>query len=180
MSLKHLKTDLASFCIDGSKFSKIKVLFISHSFHLVFLIRLGQSFSELPIFGVFFRVMIEYIIRVIFASDISCKSVIGPGLNIQHGHDIVIGADVLIGKYCKIFNGVTLGNKDTTKSSKNNQPKIGDYVTLGSGSKILGPILIDDNSIVGANSVVLNDFGKGSIIVGVPAINKKRGLDEKK
>ena len=113
--------------------------------------------------------IVEYLIRVLYASDLSCRSRVGAGFVIQHGHDIVIGADVVIGKRCTIFNGVTLGNKDLSLSSRGNQPRIGDNVTLSTGAKILGPIHVGDNVIVGANSVVLDDCQPNTVVAGIPA-----------
>lgn len=55
----------------------------------------------------------------------------------MHGHDIVIGSSVVIGRNCKILNGVTFGNKDT-EALDNQQPCLGDNVVVGTGAKILG------------------------------------------
>lgn len=93
----------------------------------------------------------------------------------MHGHDIVIGANVVIGEYCKIFNGVTLGNKNT-EIAESFQPIIENHVVLSTGAKILGGITIGSNSIVGANSVVINDIPKNSIAVGIPAIVKRKNI----
>lgn len=172
MSLKYIIRDFDSICSECSFSDKLKQAIFSHTFHLIIFIRIGQTFSSLPLIGSLLRIFIEYFIRIIFASDISCKSSIGPGFQIQHGHDIVIGADVKIGENCKIFNGVTLGNKDTTKSSFGQQPHVADNVLIGTGSKLLGPITIGNNSSIGANSVVLKSFPSNSVIVGIPAINK--------
>jgi serine O-acetyltransferase len=49
------------------------------------------------------------------------------------------------------------------------RPEIGDNVTLGAGSKILGGIHIGDNVTVGANSVVVDSVEPGSTVVGIPA-----------
>jgi len=136
---------------------------------MLLLFRLGQDLNCIPFIGRFFGFIIEYIIRVIYASDISCRAKVGGGFMIMHGHDIVIGADVVIGCNCKIFNGVSLGNKDTARSSYGNQPVIGDNVLLSTGSKIFGPIKIGDNVVVGANSVVIKDFPSNTVIGGVPA-----------
>ncbi|WP_296949166.1 serine O-acetyltransferase [uncultured Massilia sp.] len=155
----------------GSKrfIPNLKWAIFNHSAHLVFFYRLGQSAATLPIVGHPMRFFIEYFIRIVFSSDLSCRSKIGPGLVVVHGHDIVIGADVKIGKNCKIFNGVTLGNKDITKSSVGNQPTLGDNSVLSTGAKILGPVTLGENIVVGANSVVLQDFPDNSVVVGIPA-----------
>jgi len=42
-------------------------------------------------------------------------------------------------------------------------------VLIGAGAKILGPVLIGDNSIIGANAVVVSDIPGDSIAAGIPA-----------
>lgn len=166
--LSNLREDLSRFSRGGGGVEKLKICLVSHSFHLVLLYRLGAYFSKIPIVGGFVRVMVEYLIRVVYASDISLKSEIGPGLVIMHGHDIVIGSDVRVGRNCKILNGVTLGNKDT-ETQANQQPILGDNVVIGSGAKILGFITVGDNVVVGANSVVVKDVPSGVTVAGVPS-----------
>lgn len=166
--LSYIKQDLLSCSGKIGLSNMIKVILFSHAFHLVFFYRLGCSLSKIPIAGNFLRVLVEYFIRIFFSSDISLKSKIGPGLIFVHGHDIVIGGDVVIGLNCKILNGVTLGNKDT-ETTLNQQPKVGDNVVIGAGAKILGDIKIGSNVRIGANSVVLIDIPDDSTAVGVPA-----------
>jgi serine O-acetyltransferase len=130
--------------------------------------RAGVVLAKIPYIGKIFRVVFEYIIRIIYSSDISLTSKIGPGLIIVHGHDIVIGGAVIIGERCKILNGVTLGNKNL-ELLVNQQPKIGNDVVIGSGAKLLGDINIGDNVVVGANSVVLRDAPSDVVVAGAPA-----------
>lgn len=164
----NITQDLSAFTKDGNSLAKVKCVLISHTFHLVLLYRFGCVLAKFPVIGSLFRVVLEYFIRIIYASDISLKSKIGPGLMIVHGHDIVIGGDVKIGKKCKILNGVTLGNKDT-ESPINQQPIVGDNVVIGSGAKLLGAIQIGDNVVIGANSVVLRSVPTNVVVAGIPA-----------
>ena len=166
--MELIKKDLKSYVPTKSCLLIVKTMLINHSFHLVLFVRLGQSVRRLPILGGFLGVLIEYLIRIFFASDISCKAKIGGGLMIVHGHDIVIGSNVVIKENCKIFNGVTLGTKNT-EVMINLQPEVGNNVVLGTGSKILGGIKIGDNVKTGANSVVITDIPENSIAIGVPA-----------
>ncbi|MFT5592927.1 MAG: serine O-acetyltransferase [Oceanicoccus sp.] len=166
--LSYLKDDLLRYVPNASLIDMLKVIIVSHAFHMVIAIRVGSQLGRLPVVGVVFRVLFEYFIRVFYASDISLKSKIGPGLMILHGHDIVIGSEVIIGQRCKIMNGVTLGNKDT-EAGVNKHPVIGDDVVIGTGAKILGDVTVGNNSKVGANSVVLKDVEEGFLAVGVPA-----------
>lgn len=163
-----IRADLNAFTKNGNVISKIKCILISHTFHLVLVIRLGKSLSRIPFLGPLIRLVFEYLIRILFSSDISLRAEIGGGLVIMHGHDIVIGRCVKIGRHCKILNGVTLGNKDT-ESPENQQPIVGDNVIIGTGAKILGNITIGSNVKIGANSVVIIDVASDSVAVGIPA-----------
>jgi serine O-acetyltransferase len=169
MSLRFFSTDLRVASNSDSALVHLKWFLFSHSLHMLFLLRLGQSMRTIPVFGRVFGFVIEYMIRVLYASDISCAASIGPGFVIVHGHDIVIGADARIGARCKIFNGVTLGNKDTSQSSAGNQPMVGNGVTISTGAKLLGPIKVGDNVVIGANSVVIKDCPADCVVAGVPA-----------
>lgn len=169
MSLKYFTEDIKLNSSSDRFIVKFKHLVVSHSLHMIFLIRLGQSIRKVPFIGSILRVFLEYFVRILYSSDISCCATIGPGLMIVHGHDIVIGADVVIGKNCKIFNGVTFGNKDLSATSKGSQPTVGHNCVFCTGAKILGPLIVGDNVIVGANAVLLNDCEPNSIYGGVPA-----------
>jgi len=164
----NIKEDLKVMNSNKRFISYLKSL-CEHTFHVVLLYRFGNfMYLKIPYIGNILRFMVEYVIRILFGSDISCKAKIGKGFRIMHGHDIVIGANVIIGDNCKIFNGVTLGNKNT-EILESFQPIIGNNVVISTGAKILGQITIGSNTIVGANSVVLKDVPDNSIAVGVPA-----------
>ncbi len=101
---------------------------------------------------------------------------IGKGVFIDHGMGVVIGETAIVGDYCTIYQGVTLGG--TGKDKGKRHPTIGNNVTIGSGAKILGPFTVGDNSKIAANAVVLNEIPPNSTCVGVPAhivkLNNKR------
>lgn len=48
-------------------------------------------------------------------------------------------------------------------------PRLGDHVDIGAGAKILGPINIYNNVLIGANSVVVKDVAAELVVAGVPA-----------
>lgn len=105
---------------------------------------------------------------------------IGEGLLMYHPHDIVLGAGCRIGRNVTIYNGVTLGARtlktlDKNKDISDRYPVIEDGVTIFSGAKVIGPVRIGKNSIIGANSVVNDSFPENSTIAGIPArlLNKK-------
>lgn len=92
---------------------------------------------------------------------------IGKNLFIDHGYGVVIGQTTEIGDNVIIYQGVTLGA--TGKESGKRHPTIGNNVFIGSGSKILGNIVIGDNVKIGANAVVLTDVTTNHTVAGIPA-----------
>jgi serine O-acetyltransferase len=166
------KNDLERNMRGSNGFKGYVSLLVEHTYHLVLMYRLSTLVRKIPYVGKLLSKILEYSIRVLFSSDISSKSNIGSGLLIQHGQDIVIGADVVLGVNCTIFNGCTLGNKDLSLSSFKNQPTVGNNVTICTGAKILGPVIIGNNVTIGANSVVLHNIPDNCIAVGVPAVIK--------
>ena len=79
-----------------------------------------------------------------------------------------------IGKNVTIYNGVSLGARtrqvlDENKNDNTRYPTIENGVTIFSGAKIIGPVTIGKDFIVGANSVVNTSFPANSVIAGVPA-----------
>ena len=99
--------------------------------------------------------------------EIHPGATIGKGLVIDHGMGVVIGETTEIGDNCTLYQGVTLGG--TGKDTGKRHPTLGDNVLVGAGAKVLGPIVIESNSKIAANAVVLKDIPENSTAVGIPA-----------
>ena len=107
--------------------------------------------------------------------EIHPGATIGKGLMIDHGMGVVIGETAEIGDNCTIYQGVTLGG--TGKDIGKRHPTLGNNVMIGAGAKVLGPMLIGDNSKVAANAVVLTEIPENSTAVGIPAkVVKREGV----
>lgn len=98
-----------------------------------------------------------------FGNCISPDATIGPGFRLGHISDIAIGGSATIGKRVTIYNGVTIVGISGT-----HLPKIGDDVTIFPGVKIIKPIMIGDNVIIGAMSLCNKDVPSNSIMYGIP------------
>jgi serine O-acetyltransferase len=95
---------------------------------------------------------------------------IGKGLFIQHGFATIIAAKS-IGENCWINQQVTIGYSNKTTS-----PYIRDNVTINAGAKVIGGVRVGNNSIVGANAVVVKNVPDNCTVVGIPAqIIKRNG-----
>lgn len=85
---------------------------------------------------------------------------IGEGTVIPHSVGVVLHQTSVIGKRCRIYQNVTLGNA--------NGPKIGDDVIIGANAVILGNVTIGNGAKIGAGAVVVKDVPGGVTVVGVP------------
>lgn len=102
---------------------------------------------------------------------ISQDARIGPSLCIPHGFGIIIGGNTVLGSHCTIQQGVTTGGnfwreRKDSDGSIQEYPIIGDYVHLGSGCVVAGPINIGNSVIIGANTTVTSDIPDYSIVMG--------------
>ncbi|MEA2168986.1 MAG: serine O-acetyltransferase [Solirubrobacteraceae bacterium] len=104
--------------------------------------------------------------RTLTGVEIHPAARIGPGLFIDHGSGVVIGETSEIGEDVTIYQGVTLGG--TGFASGKRHPTVEDNVTIGSGSKLLGPITVGHGAKIGANAVVIHDVPPHSTVVGNP------------
>lgn len=110
---------------------------------------------------------ISYRTRRITGIDIHPGAKIGKGVFIDHGMGLVIGETAVIGDYCVLYHGVTLGANTFDKVDRH--PKLGNHVIVFAGAKIIGPIHIGDHSIIAANAVVVKDAPENSKLIGIPA-----------
>ncbi len=133
----------------------------------VFLCRLAHYFFCYRLF--FISKFISLINYVFFGIEISIRCPIGPGLFFPHTQGTVIGAWA-IGANATIFQGVTLGAKELDFGYlEHSRPLIGCDVTIGSGAKVLGGVMVGDGVFIGANSVVLSSLPSRAIAAGIPA-----------
>jgi serine O-acetyltransferase len=104
--------------------------------------------------------------RAITNIEIHPAASIGQGLFIDHGTGVVVGETAQIGDNVTLYQGVTLGG--TGFATGKRHPTVEDNVTIGSGSKLLGPITIGHGAKIGANAVVIHDVPPNSTVVGNP------------
>ena len=103
---------------------------------------------------------------LLFNSSVPASCEIGKGTKFGYGGiAVVLHARTVIGKNCMIGQGVTIGGK----SGWYEVPVIGDNVHISAGARILGPVRIGNNVIIGANAVVVKDVPDNCIVAGIPA-----------
>lgn len=106
---------------------------------------------------------------VIFGIEVPAQLPIGPGLIIPHSHGTIIGAGY-VGRNVTIYQQVTFGGKLADFGyHPDTRPHLCDGAIITSGAKILGPVRIGVDAIIGANAVVLKDVPDHAVAAGVPA-----------
>jgi serine O-acetyltransferase len=115
---------------------------------------------------------LSQIMRSLTGIEIHPGATLGPRFFIDHGMGVVIGETAEVGADVTLYHGVTLGGTSWQKGKRH--PTLGNGVVVGAGAKILGPIMVGDNSRIGANAVVVKPVPPESVVVGVPGEIVKR------
>jgi len=117
--------------------------------------------------------------RLVHACDISYRADIEKSVVFAHrGLGVVVGDSTVIGARTKVSSNVTIGGRGGRSVAGRTNPVIGADVLIGTGARILGPVLIGDGCAIGANAVVMSDVPAGCTAVGIPArVIEGRGDD---
>ena len=112
---------------------------------------------------------VNHFSRFLTAIDIHPGATIGRNFFIDHGFT-VIGETAEIGDDVTIYQCVTLGGTDPANGiAGKRHPTISDGAILGSGSQVLGPVVVGARARIGANAVVTKDVPEGAVMIGIPA-----------
>ena len=98
--------------------------------------------------------------------QIGWHSTIGEGLVLVHCGCVAVNNEVVIGKNCTIYQGVTIGMEFRGKRKGN--PVIGDNVWIGSNACVVGNITIGDDVLIAPLTYVNFDVPSHSIVLGNP------------
>ncbi len=130
----------------------------------VFFYRMSRWFylKKIPIIPKLFQLFIF----IFYNSRVPFKCHIGNGSFFAYkGLGVLLHDRTVIGEMCNIGVGCKTGGKAPYREV----PRIGNRVYLGPNSVLMGPIVVGDNAIIGANSVVTKSVPEGAIVGGIPA-----------
>ncbi len=96
---------------------------------------------------------IDWTLRHFYGCAISSTARLHGGLILPHPQNIVIGPGSVVGPFSWIFQGVTMGGLP----GRPGLPRIGRSARIYPGAVLVGPIVVGDNVMVGANAVVDSD-----------------------
>lgn len=162
---KTFKEDIdVVFDQDPAARNYFEVVLTYSGLHAIWAHRVAHAFFKRRFF--FLARVISQISRFFTGVEIHPGAKIGRRFFIDHGMGVVIGETCEIGDNVTLFQGVTLGG--TGKEKGKRHPTIRDNALIATGAKVLGSIVVGENSKVGAGSVVLKDVPPNSTVVGIP------------
>lgn len=143
----------------------LEVLLLYQGIHALIWHRAAHWFYERRMY--FIARLISQTARFFTQIEIHPGAKLGRGVLIDHGCGVVIGETAVVGNYCTIYQGVTLGGVGNQRGKRH--PTLGNYVTVGAGAKILGAFEVGDHCTIAANAVLLKPLEDHTTAAGVPA-----------
>jgi serine O-acetyltransferase len=107
-------------------------------------------------------------VRIYSGVQLLPQTRIGPGLVILHFGGVVVTRETQIGK-----NAVLLHNVSIITAKSRWGPTIGDNFFAGTGTTIIGDVVIEDDVACGAGSLVTQSVPRNAIVIGSPAKIKR-------
>jgi serine O-acetyltransferase len=118
-----------------------------------------------------FKKLAGNLLEKFYCCEINCTEIDKSVLFAHHAR----GCTIVASKICEnvvIFQNVTIGSNMKFNKIKNEWENIGNpiickNVVIADGAKILGPIIVGENSVVAAGAIITKDIPANSIIYGV-------------
>lgn len=164
-----IKSDLIAIGAKTDIFHLLLYFLFSYNKRPLFLIRIANSNWRIA------KICRRHL-KSKYLIELGCKD-IGPYLRLPHPKGIILSA-IKIGSNCLIAQWVTLGGNNCKYTliggGKIFVPTIGDNVQIYAGSVVAGPITIENDVIIGANSTVTFNVASNSMIYNRPSISRKK------
>ena len=126
-------------------------------------VTLHSRWLRIPLYVIYFP--LKRLTEILTTIEISEHAEIEGGFYIAHLGNIVVGHHTKLGRYASMHQGVTIGGG----GHGGKFPVIGERVYFSAGAKIVGPVKIGNDVVIGANAVVTKDIPDNAVVVGIPA-----------
>jgi serine O-acetyltransferase len=170
--LQILKTDCKKYKKYGSSF--FVILFFTQGFWAILQYRIANYFYRSVTLQPFRFLFLSWMllwqktIEIFTGISIPASASIGHSFYIGHFGGIIINANAIIGNNCNIAQGVTIGISG--EGDKRGVPIIHNNVFIGANSVVAGKIIIDNDVLIGACSMINKSLPENAVALGVPAI----------
>lgn len=125
----------------------------------------------------FLKLIAGNLLEKLYCCEINCAEMDKSVLFAHHGR----GCTIVASKICEnvvIFQNVSIGanlkyNKINNEWENVGNPIIAKNVIIADGAKILGPIVIGENSVIGAGAIITKNIPANSVAYGVNQFKPK-------
>lgn len=162
---KIIRRDLYRYNENDSFKSSLKSICFHPGARFMYLYRKCNSYNKTNPIGLIFRIWLKTLVNK-FNVEIPHKTKIDGGLYMGHFKNIIINQSTQLGTNCNIAHGVTIGSE--SRGKRKGAPIIGDRVSIGPGSVIVGKIQIGNDVLIGPLTFVNFDVPSNSIVIGNP------------
>ena len=133
--------------------------------------RIAHRLFKMRLF--FLARFVNHLSRFLTAIDIHPGAKIGKNFFIDHGVGVVIGETAEIGDNVTMYHGVTLGGTDPANGiAGKRHPTLSDHSIIGSGSQVLGPVIVGERARIGANAVVTKEIPARATLIDAKEYQK--------
>lgn len=161
--LAIIKEDLYRYIPESYSLNNLIKGMRTQGFRYMFYRRLVEKYGRKSLRGIILKIFLR---RYTYKYGFQIGGKIGKGFYIGHFGTIVVSNDAVIGNYCNISHGVTIGAANRGK--RKGSPIIGSKVWMGTNAVIVGKINIGNNVLIAPNSYVNFDVPDNSIVIGNP------------
>ena len=171
-TFQYIQSDYKKYRKYGASF--LVILLFTQGFWATFQYRIAHyvfcNITWQPFRFVFKTILFlwQKVIEITTGISIPASVQIGHSFYIGHFGGIIFNKDAIIGNDCNVAQNVTIGVSGL--GEERGVPIIGNNVYIAANSVVAGKIIIEDNVLIGACSLVIADVKANAVVLGVPAV----------
>jgi len=113
-------------------------------------------------------------VEILTGISIAPTAHIGPGLYVAHFGGVFVGGDCVIGTNCNLGHDTLIAANG--RGERRGTPRLGDRVNVTCGGRVLGPVRVGDDVMIGVNVVVAKDVPDRTVLAAPsPTVLSHRG-----
>lgn len=121
-----------------------------------------------------FHEMAKRPVEIVTGMSIHPTTHVGPGLYIAHFGGVIVGEDCVIGTNCNLGHDTLVA--PSGRGDRRGSPQLGDRVNVTVGGRVLGPVRVGDDVMIGVNVVVATDVPDRTVLAAAtPSVLSHRG-----
>ena len=162
---RHIYFDYRRYRVTAD--AALRTLFLTQGFWASSIYRLARAALRRSRLLAPLVVMAQKLVEIVTGISIPAQCEIGDGLYIGHYGSIILAPEARIGHNVSLAQNVTIGVSGG--GDDRGAPTIGNRVFIGAHSVVVGRIIVGDDAVVCAGSVVNRSVPARAVVMGNPA-----------